>query len=58
MSDTSTTEGRNRPLQTAARQPGPRWKLVRVGEGPNRKWVWQPADPPGVEPGRRVLPRQ
>ena len=28
----------------------PRWILVRQGEGPARKWVWQLAAHPGEDP--------
>ena len=43
---------------TALRAPRPRYVLVRQGEGPNRKWVWQLAAPPAAAPSRQPSARQ
>jgi len=58
MNESTSTEARKEILKDTAGQSGPRWKLVRVGEGPTRKWVWQLAEPPGAQPAPRELPRQ
>jgi hypothetical protein len=53
MSESATPNREEQSRAAGARVPsearitrGPRWKLVREGEGVNRKWVWQLADPP------------
>jgi hypothetical protein len=48
--------------QSAADRKGrttrPRYVLVRQGEGPNRKWVWQLAASPATVSGREASVRQ
>jgi len=41
-----------------ARASRPRWVLVRQGEGPTRKWVWQLAGLSGGSPGVQESARQ
>ena len=51
-------QGQAAVAKRPARASRPRWVLVRQGEGPARKWVWQLAGPPGGSPGVQNSARQ
>lgn len=46
----NTTPSQKQQSQAGHAAPAarPRYVLVRQGEGPSRKWVWQLAEPPGA----------
>jgi hypothetical protein len=51
-------QGRTAVATRPARASRPRWVLVRQGEGPARKWVWQLAGLPGSSSGVQESTRQ